>query len=285
IGLGSRLKWPDDNFVSNTTLNLEYLNLVDYSTGDFRDMNGSVISNGFFNNFSISQTIARSTINEPTFPRSGSSISLTLQATLPYTTLFGRNFNPSDPQSKYRFVEYHKWRLDAEWFTPIVGKLVLKTAAKMGYLGFYNKQIGAPPFERFEVGGDGLSNQQFGITGKDILSMRGYEVDDIPANASGGATVFNKFTAEIRYPLSLNPSSTVFGLLFLEGGNAWKTFDEYNPFDLKRSAGVGVRAYLPMFGLLGFDFGYGWDNQKKIDAGAKWTEFGNFNIILGFEPD
>ncbi len=285
IGLGSRLKWPDDNFVSNTTLNLEYLNLTDYSTGDFRDMNGKVISNGFFNNFSIQQTIARTTINEPTFPRSGSSISLTLQATLPYTTLFGRKFDPADAQSKYRFVEYHKWRLDAEWYTPIVGKLVLKTAAKMGYLGFYNKQIGAPPFERFEVGGDGLSNQQFGITGKDILSMRGYEVDDIAANSSGGATVFNKFTAEIRYPLSLNPSSTVFGLLFLEGGNAWKSFDEYNPFDLKRSAGVGVRAYLPMFGLLGFDFGYGWDNQTKIDAGAKWTEFGNFNIILGFEPD
>lgn len=285
IGLGSRLKWPDDNFVSNTTLNLEYLNLVDYSTGDFRDKNGQLISNGFFNNFSIQQTIARSTINEPTFPRSGSSISLTLQATLPYTTLFGRKFDGADPQSTYRFVEYHKWRLDAEWFTPIVGKLILKTAAKMGYLGYYNKKIGAPPFERFEVGGDGLSNQQFGITGKDILSMRGYEVVDIPANASGGATVFNKFTAEIRYPLSLNPSSTVFGLLFLEGGNAWKTFDEYNPFDLKRSAGVGVRAYLPMFGLLGFDFGYGWDNQAKIDAGAKWTQFGNFNIILGFEPD
>lgn len=285
IGLGSRLKWPDDNFVSNTTLNLEYLNLVDYSTGDFRDPHGNLINNGFFNNFSIQQTIARTTINEPTFPRSGSSISLTIQATLPYTTLFGRKFNPLDNQSTYRFVEYHKWRLDAEWYTPVVGKLVLKTAAKMGYLGYYNKHIGPPPFERFEVGGDGLSNQQFGITGKDIISMRGYEVEDITANASGGATVFNKFTAELRYPLSLNPSSTIFGLLFLEGGNAWKTFNEYNPFDLKRSAGVGVRAYLPMFGLLGFDFGYGWDNQTKIDAGAKWTEFGNFNIILGFEPD
>jgi len=286
VGLGSRLKWPDDNFVSNTTLSLEYLNLINYSTGDFySDLFRDTISGGFFNNFSISQTIARTTINEPTFPRTGSSISLTVQATLPYTTLLGRNADLSDKRSTYKFVEYHKWRLDMEWYTPVVGKFVLKTAAKMGYLGFYNKKIGAAPFERFEVGGDGLSNQQFGITGKDILAMRGYEIGDIAANQSGGATIFNKFTAELRYPLSLNPSSTIFGLLFLEGGNAWKSFEDYNPFDLKRSAGVGVRAYLPMFGLLGFDFGYGWDNQAKIESGAKWTEFGNFNIILGFEPD
>jgi outer membrane protein insertion porin family len=284
VGLGSRLKWPDDNFVSNTTLNLEYLNLDDYATGDFRDKFGMVVEDGFFNNFSISQTIARSTINEPTFPRSGSQISLTLQATLPYS-LLGREIKMDDPQDLYRWVEYHKWRLDAEWYTPIVGKLILKLGSKMGFLGFYNRDIGAPPFERFEVGGDGLSNQQFGITGKDILAMRGYEVEDIAANQLGGATIFNKFTAEVRYPLSLNPSSTIFGLFFLEGGNAWKNFDDYNPFDLKRSAGVGVRAYLPMFGLLGFDFGYGFDNISKIRNGAKWTEFGNFNIILGFEPD
>ncbi len=284
IGLGSRLKWPDDNFVSNSTLSLEYLNLEDYSTGDFRDKFGKIISDGFFNNFSLSQTIARTTINEPTFPRSGSQVSLTAQFTPPYS-LLGRNVDMNNPQDLYRFVEYHKWRLDVEWYTPVVGKLVLKTAAKMGYLGHYNKDIGSSPFERFEVGGDGLSNQQFGLTGKDIIAMRGYELEDITANASGGATIFNKFTAELRYPLSLNPGSTIFGLLFLEGANAWKTFDDYNPFDLKRSAGVGVRAFLPMFGLLGFDFGYGFDNQSLIGSGAKWTEFGNFNIILGFEPD
>lgn len=284
VGLGSRLKWPDDNFISNTTLTLEYLNLDDYATGDFVDKSGQAITDGFYNNFSISQTIARTTINEPTFPRSGSQISLTLQATLPYS-LLGREVQLNNPQNLYKWVEYHKWRLDAEWYTPIVGKLVLKAASKMGFLGFYNRDIGTPPFERFEVGGDGLSNQQFGVTGKDILAMRGYEVEDIAANSLGGAAIFNKFTAELRYPLSLNPSSTIFGLLFVEGGNAWKNFDDYNPFDLKRSAGVGVRAYLPMFGLLGFDFGYGFDNAAKIRQGAKWTEFGNFNIILGFEPD
>jgi outer membrane protein insertion porin family len=285
VGLGSRWKWPDDNFVANFTANLEYLKLDDYSTGEFVDKYGSPITNGFFNNFSATATITRTTINEPTFPRNGSQISLSLQITPPYSTLFGRDVSLTDPQDTYKWVEYHKWRIDADWYTPIVGKLTLKAGAKMGYLGHYNRDIGASPFERFQVGGDGLSNQQFGLTGKDIISMRGYETEDIPANALGGATIFNKFTAEIRYPLSLNPTSTIFGLVFLEGANAWRDFSDYSPFDLKRSVGFGLRAYLPMFGLLGFDFGYGFDNQAKIDAGARWSEFGNFNIILGFEPD
>ncbi len=285
VGLGSRMKWPDDNFVSNTTLSAEFITLDNYRTGDFVDLNGNVIANGNFKNFSIQQTIARSTINEPNFPRSGTLISLTVQATLPYTTLFGRNFDITDPQSVYQYVEYHKWNVDAEWYSPLVGKLVLKTAAKLGYLGFYNPIIGAPPFERFEVGGDGLSTQQFGITGKDILSLRGYEPEDIAANQNGGAAVFNKFTIELRYPLSLNPSSTIYAAAFLVSGNAWKRFSEYNPFNQLRAAGFGVRAFLPMFGLLGFDYAFGFDNQSKINSGARWTEFGNFNIVLGFEPD
>lgn len=284
VGLGSRLKWPDDNFISNTTLSAEFIELDNYRTPDFVDPNGNVITDGLYKNFNIAQTIARSTINEPTFPRNGSLISLTIQATLPYS-LMGRNYTVGDPQSVYEYVEYHKWDVDAEWYTPLVGKLVLKTAAKLGYLGFYNPDIGSPPFERFEVGGDGLSTQQFGVTGKDIISLRGYEIGDINANNLGGAAVFNKFTVELRYPLSLNPSSTIFGMLFLTSGNAWKNFDEYNPFNQLRAAGVGVRAYLPMFGLLGFDYAYGWDNQSKLNAGARWTEFANFNIVLGFEPE
>jgi len=284
-GLGSRLKWPDDNFVSNTVVTFENLNLYNYASGDFVDNNGNIITDGTYHNFSIQQTFTRTTISEPNFPRSGSEFSLTIQFTPPYSTAFGRKFNPLDPESIYKFVEYHKWRFDALWYTPITGKLVLKAGAKMGFLGYYNKNIGAPPFERYEVGGDGLSNQQFGLTGKDIISMRGYETGQILANARGGATIFNKFTIELRYPLSLNPSSTIFGLLFAEGGNAWKSFDNYNPFDLRRSAGVGVRAFLPMFGLLGFDYGYGWDNSALLDAHTKWSGFGNFNIVLGFEPD
>lgn len=284
VGLGSRLRWPDDNFVTNTTLNIENIRLTNYFTGDFTDMNGNSIGNGDFNNFSITQTIARTTISEPIFPTGGSKVSLTLQITPPYS-LLGRDFDVDDPQNLYKFIEYHKWRFDADWYAPITGKLVLRAAAKMGYLGFYNKKIGAPPFERFEVGGDGLSNQQVGIFGKDIIAMRGYEVEDIPASRGGGATVFNKFTVELRYPLSTNPNSTIFVMGFMEGGNAWSSFQEYNPFDLKRSVGIGMRVFLPMFGLLGFDYGYGFDNDRLLNAGARWSEFGNFNIVLGFEPD
>lgn len=138
------MKWPDDNFVSNTTLSAEFIELDNYRTGDFVDFNGNIISNGNYKNFSIQQTIARSTINEPNFPRSGTLISLTVQATLPYTTLFGRNYDPTDPESVYEYVEYHKWNVDAEWYSPLVGKLVLKTAAKLGYLGFYNPDMGIP---------------------------------------------------------------------------------------------------------------------------------------------
>ena len=285
VGLGSRLKWPDDNFISNTQLNIEFIDLDNYATGDFVDKYGNPIANGLYKNFSIQQTIARTTINDPTFPRSGSLVSLSVQFTLPYTGLFGRPYDPENAQSTYEYVEYHKWDINAEWYTPLVGKLTLRTAAKLGYLGFYNEDIGAPPFERYEVGGDGLSTQQFGITGKDIISLRGYELDDLQANQNGGATIFNKFTLELRYPLSLNPSSTIFATAFLTSGNAWKRFEDYNPFNQLRAAGVGLRAYLPMFGLLGFDYAYGFDNQAKLNAGARWTEFANFNIVLGFEPD
>ncbi len=286
VGLGSRLKWPDDNFISNTTLSLEFINLDNYATGDFVDPNtGQIISNGLYRNFSIAQTIARTTVNDPTFPRGGSLVSLTVQLTPPYSTLFNRSYNADDPQSVYKYVEYVKWDIAADWYSPLIGKLVLKTSAKLGFLSFYNDDIGAPPFERYELGGDGLSNQQFAITGKDIISSRGYEVAHFPANRAGGATIYNKFTIEVRYPLSLNPSSTIYGLMFVQSANAWKKFENYNPFDQLRSAGFGVRAFLPMFGLLGFDFGYGMDNPTLLNTDARWGAYGNFNIILGFEPD
>jgi outer membrane protein insertion porin family len=280
------LKWPDDNFISNTTLSLEFIKLNNYATGDFVDPNtGEIIANGLFKNFSIAQTIARTTVNEPTFPRNGSLVSLTVQLTPPYTTLFGREYDPRNPQSTYEYVEYVKWDVAADWYSPLVGKFVLKTSAKLGFLSYYNSAIGAPPFERYDLGGDGLNNQQFGIAGRDIISSRGYELIHFPANRAGGATIYNKFTIEVRYPLSLNPSSTIYGLVFVQGANAWKKFDNYNPFDVLRSAGFGVRAFLPMFGLLGFDLGYGMDNPSLINTDARWGAYGNFNIILGFEPD
>ena len=141
----------------------------------------------------------------------------------------------------------------------------------MGYLGSYNDDIGDAPFERFELGGDGLSNQNVGIQGTDIISLRGYEVEDIDPNnnITGGGTIFNKFTAELRYPLSTNPNSTIYTSLFLQAGNQWNAFSDYNPFDLRRTVGAGVRVFLPMFGLLGFDYGFGLD--KVVDGPVSYT--------------
>ena len=157
----------------------------------------------------------------------------------------------------------------------------------MGYLGYYNSEVGISPFERFELGGDGLSNQTIGIQGKDILSLRGYEVSDIAVNSNsvGGGNIFNKYSLELRYPVSLEQNSTIYVLAFLDGGNSWLGGKTYRPFDLRRSSGLGLRVFLPMFGLLGFDYGFGWDKPSLINSGAKWTEFGKFSIILGFEPD
>ena len=290
VGLGSQVKWPDDNFVSNTTLNLENI-LIEGNLGSQRSFidprTGLTIQGGNFNNFSLKQTFSRNTIYDPLFPKSGSNISLTISLTPPYS-LLGRTINSdATPQTLFKWVEYHKWRLDAQWYATLTGKLVLKMQAKMGLLGYYSKKIGLAPFERFELGGDGLSNQNYGITGRDILSLRGYEVVDLAANdvSKGGATVFNKFTMELRYPISLNPSSSIFLLSFLEGGNSWIGTKNWNPFELKRSAGMGMRVFLPMFGLLGFDYGFGFDKVLPSSTPKKLGSYGKFSIILGFEPD
>lgn len=289
--LGTRLKWPDDNFLSTTAINLQTLNLNEWSEGaigSFIDDSGISVSDGKFNNFSIRQTIARSTVYDPIFPRDGSRVSLSVQFTLPYSLFNNKDYSELPPAERYRWLEYHKWRFDAEWYTPIVGKLVLKTSAKIGILGSYNRRIGTTPFERFQVGGDGINNQQFGFQGVDIISMRGYEVSDISANFAfdrlSPAPIFDKFTIEARYPLSLNPSSTIFVLAFAQGGNAWRSLRDFNPFDLKRSAGFGMRVFLPMFGMLGFDYGIGFD--KVREPGARGLKgLGDFNIVLGFEPE
>jgi len=286
VGLGTRLKWPDDNFVSNTTLTYQILNLNNWQTANFGLDDGTFVTDGRFNNISLNQTIARSTINEPIFPTSGARFSLSVQLTPPYS-LFGANDNPQDrdPQDRFRFVEYHKWRFNAEWFTALAGKLTLRASAKIGMLGSYNSDIGTSPFERFVLGGDGLSNQQSNLLGFDLISLRGYEEDELPNSGDGGAAVFDKFTVELRYPLSLNPSATIYVLGFFEGGNSFDSFREFNPFDLRRSAGLGVRVFLPVFGTLGFDYGLGFDKPNAIEGESIFNNFGNFNIILGFEPE
>ncbi len=320
IGLGTQLKWPDDFFSSSTALTLESIRLVDYDQGQFfveGDNNILTrVTSGNFKNFHIRQTFTRSSVSEPIYPRRGSRVSLTVQFTPPYSLFRGTDviidgeerqelidienrylgpgaimtpeqeeifINGKEISKKFEFLEYHKWRFDADWYFNIFGKVVLYANAKIGVVGSYNSAIGLSPFERFELGGDGLSNQNVGITGKDIISLRGYETTELEENGVGGATVFDKFTMEMRFPLSLNPNSTIYFHTFIQGGNSWGKFEDFNPFDLKRSVGGGMRVFLPMFGLLGFDYGFGLD--RNLPDSATWSNYGKFSIVLGFEPD
>lgn len=323
VGLGSSLKFPDDFFVSNTVLNLESIKLDEYG-GIF------IVDSGNFKNLNLNQTISRSSIDQPLFPRRGSRLSLSVQFTPPYSLFRKDNFwilteaektelhqnallelgsrgregyfnqvlgsgmtqaeedvEQEENSRKFGFLEYHKWRFDAEWYFNIAGKLVMAASAKMGYLGSYNDALGTVPFERFELGGDGLSNQNSGITGTDIIALRGYDLQDLSVNTGrrGNAAIFNKFTVELRYPLSLNPTSTIYATTFFQAGNAWNEFRDYNPFDLYRSVGVGVRVFLPMFGLLGFDYGFGLDKVIEGNPNPGLGQLSKFSIILGFEPD
>jgi outer membrane protein insertion porin family len=281
VGLGTRLKWPDDYFLLNTTLSLQNISLNN-RTGFSLD-NGNPVTDGSYNNLNLNVTIARNSIDAPLFPTTGSRLSIAAQGTLPYSLFSDRNYQDLSIEERFKWLEYYKLNVKAEWYTTLFGKFVLKSAAKIGLLGFYNANVGLSPFERFELGGDGISNFA-GIQGKDIISMRGYEVEDLQVNNDyDGAAAFNKFTMELRYPFSLNPTATIYALAFVEGGNAFISLKDYNPFQLKRSAGVGLRVFLPMFGTLGFDYGLGFD--KELSPTAKWSDYGNFNIILGFEPE
>ena len=176
--LGRRLTWPDDNFISTTALNFNQYQLENWTSGLFQNGDGELITEGNYYNLNLSQTIARSTVNAPIFPTEGSRLSLTIQLTPPYSLFDGEQEETADA-SQPKWLEYHKWRFDAEWYTTLVGKLVLKASAKFGYLGAYDRAIGISPFERFQLGGDGLNNIQGGFTGTDIFALRGYEVEDL----------------------------------------------------------------------------------------------------------
>ncbi len=282
ISLGKRLKFPDDNFISSTALSLEVLNLKN-ARGYFQTPDGENLATGRFNNFAIIQNFTRSTISYPLFPEQGSKFSLIVKATPPYS-LF-RGAEPRNLEDKYKFTEYIKFRFNAEWYTSLGSKFVLKTAAKMGYLGSYSKKHGQSPFERFELGGGALDQQSFQITSREFITLRGYPSGNstFPSNAYG-SSIFNKYSMELRYPISLNPSSTIYVLSFLEAGNAWDHASDYNPFNLKRSAGLGLRVFLPMFGTIGFDYGVGFD-KPKIDNTKFFDNYGEFNIIIGVEPE
>jgi outer membrane protein insertion porin family len=284
VGFGTRLKFPDDNFIFRADLDLQTLKLNNAAGFNFGDGRGGRLSDGIFHNYNVGLTLARNSINDPIFPKTGSLISIKMNATPPYSLFKKASFYQEGSTTDiFRYIEYVKWRIDAEWYTALVGKLVLKTQAKIGILGRWSNKTPLTPFERFDLGGDGLNNQSTGLQGRDIISLRGYDQDEIMAAYPFGAGVFNKYTVELRYPISLNPSSTIFMTAFAQGGNAWLRAQDFNPFDIKRSAGLGLRVFLPMFGTLGFDYGVGFD--KPNVTGRKLGDYARFNIVLGFEPD
>ncbi len=273
--ISKRLRWPDDNFVLSYGINYQLYVLNNWD----RFFQG--FTNGVANNLNTKITLSRYSIDQPLFPRSGSNITMSVQFTAPYSLLSGKDYTYASQAERYRWIEYHKYRFTAEWYQRVKGNLVLKLASKHGYLGYYNEQLQSP-FERFQLGGDGL--QGFTIFGRDIIAHRGYEIYSNDA----GATIFNKYTAEMRYPFSLNPSSTIFGLAFFEAANAWNSFKTFNPFQLNRSAGVGIRVFLPMFGLLGLDYGFRFDSpngQPALGNGTKLGQATKFTFMLGFEPE
>ena len=271
LGLGKRLKKPDDYFTIYHEVSYQYYILKNYG-GTF------LFSNGTSNNLSFQETISRNSIDAPIYPRTGSQLSFTLQLTPPYSLFNSIDYKTASDAVKYKFIEYHKWKFTSSWFTKLVGNLILNTKIQYGFLGLYNRNLGASPFERFYLGGDGLSG--FSLDGREIIALRGYENNSVtPQNSNGaqiGGTIFDKYTFELRYPVSLNPSATIYFLSFAEAGNSWLNFKEFNPFSMKRSLGFGIRIFLPVFGLLGLDYGYGYDAIPN-NPGANHGQF-HFSI-------
>ena len=264
LGLSKRVTWPDDNFYFSNSLQFQ-----NYEFDEFGTSFGLSYPTGVSKSITWNTTISRVNIDQQTFPRMGSNIVLSMAFTPPYTSLNKKITDESPDQEKYKWLEYHKWMFDASFYTPLFGssKLVGSARAHMGFLGSYGNKIGIIPLERFVMGGDGMSFNNFAL-GQEIIGLRGYENQTITPGKDSrgtanpepyGGVVYNKFVTEIRFLVSPNPSATIFLLGFAEAGNNWGSYKDYNPYDLKKSAGFGARIFMPAFGLLGIDWGYGFD--------------------------
>ena len=269
VGLGKRLKYPDDYFTIYNGINFQQYKLVNsQSFFTFKD--------GFSNNVNYNIRLGRNSVDQLIFPRRGSNFSLSLKVTPPFSLFDGtEDYSTVSDQEKFKFIEYYKWKYKSSWYSAFTDKLVLATKIEMGLLGAYNNNLGVAPFERFYVGGDGLSGMGMVYDGRELISLRGYSNNSISPQTGG--TIYNKYTAEMRYALSLNPSSTIYALGFMEAGNAWDNFDNFNPFGVKRSAGFGVRIMLPMIGMMGLDYGWGLDDI----AGRPDANGGQFHFSIG----
>ena len=284
IGIAKRLRWPDDYFTLSQTIGFNYYNLKNFSTGLFR-----TFSNGTSRDLAYTFGISRdNTSISPIFPVNGSKISASFKTSIPYSlfedtdwealeeerkqaTLDGDGLRVGEiDQQRFKWLEYYKVSFSGDWYTSLPKKFVLRSSFRFGFLSSYNSAKGDIPFERFQLGGSGLGGNNSGLASVENIALRGYPDGRVVSNTQDvgeeaidfnrtPSTIYNKFSLELRYPVSLKPSATIYGLVFLEGGSAYNNFKQFNPFQLNRSAGLGIRIFLPAFGLLGFDYGYGFD--------------------------
>ncbi|MGY6649503.1 outer membrane protein assembly factor BamA [Wenyingzhuangia sp. IMCC45574] len=266
IGIGERLKWPDDYFSIRNTISYRRYEARDFNFGSLTFDNGK----GTSHNLSYDLLVQRNSAGPSLiFPRYGSTFSLEGKLTPPYSLFTDKEFNTNN--ERFKLLEYYKINLKAKWYTALVDKFVLMTNLQFGYLGNYNDEKGEIPFERYFVGGDGLNTNSF--DGREVVGLRGYANGSLSDGASGeffGATVYDKFSMELRYPITLKPSASIYALGFVEAGNAYNGLENFNPFDVKKSAGLGVRIFMPAFGLLGIDFGHGFDNTPGEVGKSGW---------------
>lgn len=270
IGIGTRLNWPDPYFQIYGELSYLRYGLKGYTS--------FIMENGNANTLAAKFVMSRNSTDQPIYPRRGSDISFSVQVTPPFSSWDGKDY--TDPnlseQDRWRWIEFHKWQFKAAWYQPLTrnNNLVLMAKAEMGYLGHYNPNK-VSPFERFQVGGDGMTG--YSIYGVDIISLRGYEDGDLDPLTTRYSVGYNKYTVELRYPVILKPSSQIYVLGFLEGGSGFASWKDFSPFKIKRSAGVGVRLYLPIVGMLGIDWGWGFD-PKVGDTKPSGSQF---HFVIG----
>ena len=261
LGLGKRLRWPDDYFSLSQTISIQQYNLK----------NRQLVpgfSNGISKNISYRTTLSRSSIFDPIFPKTGSQFTFIGHFTPPYSLFNKKDYSIMTLNEKYEWLEYFKIKLNGTWYANPFADLVIKTNSAFGFLMNYNSNVGLPPFERFFVGGDGLMG--FNMDGREVIGLRGYANNTLSQHLVAGGSIYSKYTLELRYPLSLNPSSTIYATGFAEAGNAWGSFSDFNPFEVKRSLGFGIRIFMPMFGLLGFDFAHGYDPIPGATQKSGW---------------
>jgi outer membrane protein insertion porin family len=261
VGLGQRLKWPDDYFTLSQSISYQLYDIKDYPIATFS------FSNGSSNNLAYNISLGRSSAGpNPIFPKSGSDFTIGAKLTVPYSLLNNKNYSTIGDKEKYKWLEYYKAFFKGKWYTALTKDLVVMSNAEFGFLGSYNKKLGDSPFERYFVGGDGMASYQ--LDGRETIALRGYENGRL--SSIDGGTIYNKFQLELRYPITLKPSASIYALGFLEAGNSYDGFKNFNPFELKRSAGLGLRIFMPAFGMLGIDFAHGFDPLPGGSEKSGW---------------